>query len=336
MSAIIETKSVEFIVDSIKKWTDSEDAAIEFQIKQSGFNTDLVLRSGGNLFYVEIEGSGSASAVNNGIEKLNSNALKFEENGVPVLAVPFMGDVGRELCAKKNISWLDFSGNANIVAKGLRIQIEGKTNKFKPLGRPKDIFAPKSSRIARQLLIDPESYITQRELTAKIKLDEGLVSRVVREMEKNGLLVRNKNGAVKVKDRNLLLDAWHEKYDFGKHEIVKGFISDRNSDFILKNLVKTLDQNNLKYAVTGLSAAWILTKFATYRTTSIYLPEMPSEDILRNVNFNKGVFDGSATVKGINCVHPIQTYLDLKGHPERAKEAAQSIRENDFAWSINL
>ena len=41
---------------------------------------------------------------------------------------------------------------------------------------------------------------------------------------------------------------------------------------------------------------------------------------------DKGVFEGAEFVDGIRCVHPVQAYLDLKDHPERAAEAAEELR----------
>jgi len=39
-----------------------------------------------------------------------------------------------------------------------------------------------------------------------------------------------------------------------------------------------------------------------------------------------GVFEGAADFGGIRCVHPVQIYVDLKGHPERSAEAAEDLR----------
>ena len=41
---------------------------------------------------------------------------------------------------------------------------------------------------------------------------------------------------------------------------------------------------------------------------------------------DEGVFHGAQQVNGIRCVHPVQAYLDLKDHPERAREAADELR----------
>ena len=55
-----------------------------------------------------------------------------------------MGDIGRERCAEYGVSWRDLSGNARIVAPGLRILIDGKPKRYKRRGRPSTAFAPKS------------------------------------------------------------------------------------------------------------------------------------------------------------------------------------------------
>lgn len=351
MSGLQEKEALRKVVTLIKEWTANEGGEVDYNPTEKGFGIDLIQRAGNWVFSVEYKSSGAAQFVIGAIEKLNKNTGKISKNVIPVVAVPFMGETGRRLCIEKKISWLDLSGNADITAPGLRIHVEGKPNKFKSVGRPKDIFAPKSSRITRHLLIDPERYITQRELTHETNLDEGLVSRVVREMEKSGLLQRDSSaGGVKPKDPDILLDAWHEKYIFSKHRIIKGFIAERSSSLAVKNLVETFKNNNVNYALTGLSAAWMLSSFAAYRTASMYLSEEPSEELLQKANFTKGekgsnvwlvvpndegVFDGAFIREGIRCVHPVQIYLDLKGHPERAKEAAERLREEFLTWEKN-
>lgn len=326
----------------MKEWIGGDEGEIDCQPEEKGLQIDLVQKTGGWTFVFEHKNTGAAPAVISAIDMLNKYAGEVSENAIPVVAVPFMGDVGRRLCEERGVSWLDLSGNADIKAPGLRIHVEGKSNQFKSAGRPKDFFAPKSSRIARHLLIDPERLITQRELTHETELDEGLVSRVVREMERGGLLVRNSAGGVKPKDPDILLDAWHEKYDFLKHRIIKGHIAERTSDLVLSRLTTFFEIGETDYALTGLSAAWILSHFATFRTSTIYLRHFPSESELKALGFIKGekgsnawlvvpndegVFDGASDRQGVRCAHPVQVYLDLKGHPERAKEAAAALRE---------
>lgn len=351
MSVVQEKEALRKVVTLIKEWTANESGEVDYNPAEKGLEIDLIQRAGNWEFAVEYKSSGAAQFVIGAIENLTKNFEKVAENVIPVVAVPFMGETGRRLCAEKKVSWLDLSGNANITAPGLRIYVEGKPNKFKSVGRPKDVFAPKSSRITRHLLINPERYITQRELTNETNLDEGLVSRVVREMEKSGLLERDSSGGgVRPQDPDILLDVWREKYTFSKHRLIKGFVAERTSNLAVKNLVETFEINKVNYAVTGLSAAWLVSGFANYRTSSIYLTEEPSEELLKKAKFTKqekgsnvwlvvpndeGVFDGASYRENVRLVHPVQIYLDLQGHPERAKEAAERIREEFLTWEKN-
>jgi len=45
-----------------------------------------------------------------------------------------------------------------------------------------------------------------------------------------------------------------------------------------------------------------------------------------------GVFHGAEERDGLRCVHPVQAYLDLKEHPERAPEAAERLRAEFMNW----
>jgi hypothetical protein len=124
------------------------------------------------------------------------------------------GEVGKTLCEEGNVGWLDLSGNAHLVAPGVRIIVEGKPNRFKRPGRPRSLFAPKSSRIARYLLMKPGESFSQRELAEATRMDEGFTSRIVRKLEDQQLVTRESTGSVRVADFDGLLDAWREASDF--------------------------------------------------------------------------------------------------------------------------
>jgi len=225
----------------------------------------------------------------------------------------------------------------------LRVTIEGKPNQFKRPGRPRSVFAPKSARVVRRLLIEPESTFTQRALAKVAGLDEGFTSRIVRQLEEQSLVARNAAGEVKVADYNALLDAWREAYDFSKHHIVRGHIAARSGDEILRRVSDQLKHDKLDHAATGLAGAWLLNQFAGFRLVVFYVGQMPSAEARQEMNFHdeqkgenvwlvvpndEGVFDGAAERGGICCVHPVQLYMDLKDQPERSAEAAEQLRAN--------
>ena len=47
---------------------------------------------------------------------------------------------------------------------------------------------------------------------------------------------------------------------------------------------------------------------------------------------DEGVFQGASEQDELRCVHPVQVYLDLKNHPERAREAAEHLRTRLLDW----
>ena len=51
---------------------------------------------------------------------------------------------------------------------------------------------------------------------------------------------------------------------------------------------------------------------------------------------DEGVFHGASTTnEEIICVHPVQAWLDLHAHPERAEAVAQELRSEYLRWSTS-
>jgi len=307
---------------------------------------DLVIAAG-QTFVIEFYKSTSAAPIAAAAKKVRALAERVRRGAVPLVAVPFMGQVGRKVCEEAGVGWLDLSGNAHIIARGIRVIVEGKPNRFKAVGRPPNLFAPTSSRIVRWLLIHPAEHISQRAIARSTGLDEGFVSRLVARLEQDDYLVRNERGAVRPKDPALLLEAWREAYQFSKHTLRQGHVVARSGDALLRFVSDTFAEQGIEHAATGLAGAWALTRFAAFRVATVYLPVDPSPALLERLGCREGarganlwlvvpndagVFQGAVEQDGIRCVHPVQVYVDLKDHPERAPEAAERLRTELLTW----
>lgn len=308
---------------------------------------DISTSVSGNRFLVEYKSSASVGPLATAVAHLKLRAERQQNGELPLIVVPFMGQVGREICDRSGISWLDLSGNAKIVAPGLMIRIDGRPNKYSDRGRPPNVFAAKSSRIARQLLFEPRRFQSQADLARQTGLADGYVSKIVRRLEQEHFIDLNDRRALRPRDPNLMLDAWHGVYDFERHRIIKGHVATRSGDELLRRIARRFSEAELTYAATALGAAWLFTGFATFRLTTIYLQSMPSRSLLKEIEFaeepkganlwlvlpdDEGVFCGSQSHAGVQCVSPVQTYLDLKGQPERSKEAAIELRRKLLRW----
>ncbi|HUT53071.1 MAG TPA: type IV toxin-antitoxin system AbiEi family antitoxin [bacterium] len=308
---------------------------------------DALIEAGPFTFVVEWKGVAGAGAVAWAAKQARQYVRQLGKAAIPLVAVPFMGQVGSQVCEEAGVAWLDLSGNARIIAPGLRIVVEGKPNRFVRRGRPVSAFAPKSSRIARWLLMHQEQSFTQREIAEATEMDEGFTSRIVTRLEEDELVTRNYAGAIKPRDPDLLLDAWREEYDFSKHHIIAGHIPAQSGDALLRQIVAVMTKASIPYAATGLAASWLLDHFAGFRIVTVYVPEEPSPKLLESISFHEderganvwlavpndaGVFHEAKMHDKVRCVHPVQVYLDLKGHPERSQEAAEKLRANHLKW----
>lgn len=308
---------------------------------------DAVVDLGPHTFAIEWKASGAAASVSIAAERVKHYTDAFDRRAIPLVAVPFMGPVGRARCEEAGVAWLDLSGNGRILAPGIRVMVQGMPNRFKRRGRPSSPFAPKSARIARWLLMHPQESLTQREVAEATGMDEGFTSRVVARLEDDHLIARDEHGAIRASDPDLLLDAWCEDYDFSKHRIFRGHAAARTGDTLLRTLADRLHSQAIDYAATGLAAAWQMNRFAAFRLVTLYVTPSDGEALMsrlqvreeeRGANVwlvmpnDEGVLHGAAVHDHVRCVHPVQAYLDLMFQPERAKEAAEQLRKELLTW----
>jgi hypothetical protein len=285
-------------------------------------------------------------------EVASLRARGLPKRAIPLVVVPYMGESGRHACEAARVPWMDLSGNAHIVAPGLRIIVDGRPNQFKSPGRPSSVFAPKSARIVRWMLMHPAESFTQRELALATDMTEGYVSRIVSRLEEENYILRGgasgegehaPRSRLRVRDATILLDAWKEQYRFSKHHIIRGHVASRSGDALTRAVSDALASCGIEHAATGLSAAWQFTSFAAFRTATFFVKDDPSVAISSALGFraeprgsnlwfavpnDEGVFQGSESRDGVRCVHPIQAFLDLQEHPERAPEAAEHLYAN--------
>ena len=308
------------------------------------------LTAAGKRFLVEYKPAATTEQLGTALHRLaawtNANPL----GPVPLLVVPYMGPTGQQLCRSSGISWMDLSGNAEIAAPPISVRVQGEPNRFKRPGRPASMFSARSSRLARTLLLDPAQVYTQTRLAESTGLSPGFLSRLLPRYEEAGFVKRTPEGRTiqfHASDPSGLLDAWRAEYAFTDHTILRGHVAARTGPELLRELAANLNRLGQDYAATGLAAAWWGQPFAACRLATLYLPSWPSSTLLADLGFHEGergantwlvvpndtgVFAGARTLDGVRCISAVQVYLDLKGHPERAEEAAEELRRLHLFW----
>lgn len=301
---------------------------------------DLFIDAGGRRWAIQAKVSSSPGTVAGIAGQLKAAS----GNAIPLLVVPYMTPAGAKTASTRRLNWVDLSGNASLRDDDLYVSVQGRPNAFAARGRPASPFAPKSSRVARTLLLDPAHWWRQKELAQHAELDRGQVSRVVRRLTDDDLLERD-GDRLRPRDPNLLLDAWSDDYRFDRHDILTGHLSGNGME-LARDIHTRLHDAGADHAFTGLPAAWALDPFARFRLVSVYVvgdPRVAADEIgLRrnergaNVQIigpnDRGVFDGQRDADDLPCVAPVQVYLDLNHLPERATEAADHLRASHGLW----
>lgn len=348
MSMPSEAEAERRVERLLREWEGKKQTWVRRQEEETSHRGDFLIRLRDETLVGEYKRSSDISTIARAVEQLREE-IEQSVGDEPLLIVPYMGEKGAERCQEEGIGWIDLSGNAHLDTDSLFIHVEGKPNQFKRKGRPSNAFAPKSSRISRFLLIHPNRRFRQKEIAENTGVGRGWTSKVVRRLEEKAL-IRRVQGEIEVSDPSLMLSAWREKYDFTKHKILKGTVASKDSLDLTKRLASTFKSADVEYAATGLAAAWLLTQFARFRIVTFYLDKPPEEDLKRKVRLqedpkganvwlvvpnDEGVFHGSSEREQVRHVHPVQAYLDLKGHPERSEEAADSIKSKCFDWNTS-
>ena len=340
-------QAIEQAIGRLENILDQSSRHVDYGTSSIGtFLPDRIVSVGRYIFAIEWKRSGALGQVALAANQLIRVVQKSDSPLIPLLVVPYMGAKGRSYCEQLKVSWLDLSGNSAITADGLYVRERGHPNRYRRRGPLESPFGPKGSRIARWMLAHPDEIFRQRELASAVGLNEGYASRVIRKLLDSQLIAREAKG-IKLSDPDLLLDSWEEAYRFNRHALIPGHIPTPSGVELARNLAHTLNESGAEYAVTGLAAAWFQTGYAAFRLLTVYLREAPSPEFMSRLAFrseprgantwlvvpnDEGVFQANETLDEVRCVHPVQAYLDLQEHPERAKEAAEELHSRLLTW----
>ncbi|MDZ7772191.1 MAG: hypothetical protein U5K31_05545 [Balneolaceae bacterium] len=292
-------------------------------------------------FLIEYKSSNTSASVDQGMNHLINAKKDIDSNAVPLLVVPYMTSAGKKLCEGGGVSWIDLSGNAFIRHNNLYVRIEGKPNQFKKRGRPRNPFAPKSSRIVRHLLSNSSQRFYQKNLVEQTDVSKALVSQVINYLEEQNYVHRLEDQSIVIEDPTLLLNEWQSHYTLTDHSLTKGHIHSKNGGpELVKSLSQKLQDLGVENAFTGLASAWHYSPFSNFRLVTAYIQRPLGPNELRKIGMSlepkganvwliqpndTGVLWGGENYRDIRFVSPLQTYLDLGDLPERSDEARSEI-----------
>jgi len=263
--------------------------------------------------------------------------------GYPVIIAPYISSMGKEICKKIGVGFLDLSGNAYLDIDSFYMEIEGKPNRFKYPSEPTGLFNPKAERILRFYLLKDSgnkvSVNTYRIITKEIGVSLGQLSKVNKKLDEFGLWLEQSED-LKIIDKRKLLDLWRDKYRSERSEVLNLY-SIMQVPQIEKQLGEFCKKNKIQYALTMFSGANRLAPFTRYNVATSYfsgdveelkrnleLKEVPSGANLQIlVPYDDGVYYKAQEIDSVNVANPVQIYLDLYNYAGRGREQAEFLRE---------
>jgi hypothetical protein len=271
---------------------------------------------------------------------------EVDEEPYLLFVVPHLTDALLEVCRERRASIIDLNGRCYLRCPDLLVQLSplpGRRFRFEL--EPRNIYVGKSVRIVRAILSDPDRSWRQAELVEKSGATSGLVSRIVTYLVRQGLLEKTGSRNYHLTSVSALLDSWAKADDFQRRVNTVAFTALENDTVALaRRLRNALTHDGPHFAFTQWIAAWLRHPYTEPPVVSLYVPHLPSADLLDHLGLRRvheggrvwfhlpndeGVFRETRIVEDLPLVSDAQIYLDLLHTGLRGPEQAKALRE----WS---
>jgi len=271
---------------------------------------------------------------------------KIKKSALLLFVASYIGGKQMDILKELKISWMDLCGNMRIEIPGeVFIEKTGSKNKYPDSVPIKKIFQGTSSLVSRALLLKPEGFKSQYEITDFInscngKITKATVSRVIKKLY-DELLVEKLRSAIKVKDADALLDNLEKNYTlYSKIKSKYRYLIDNEQKFF------ATIRPSAEYAVCGFYAAKLKDLAITEQITIVVKnldefkqnieryynwqlePDFEYGNLTVIENDEPGVWFNLQRKKADNIVDDIELYLELMNDKPRGPKIAEQLKEN--------
>jgi len=285
---------------------------------------------------------------------LRWSAREANARSYPMVIAPFISPSSAEICKDAGVGFADLAGNCRLQFDRVYVEKRADENPFRKRRAQRSLFAPKSARILRLLLAQPNRAWKVAELAERAQVSLGQVSNLRQRLLGQEWASVQENGMRLSKPRELL-DAWRQAYRL-EPESTQSFYTLLHGEAMDKALRSAFAEAGgaRRAMLASYSAARWLAPYARAGTLYLYADgrgeaalrkhlklEAPGQGA--NVSLmrpkDEGVLlDAVEAANGVWCTSPIQTYLDLIVSGERGAEAAEHLFNERIAprWKAGL
>jgi len=273
-------------------------------------------------------------------------ALDLSQAGGTLLISSFLSPAIRRELAAREMSFADLTGNVRIMLSrpGLFMETTGATSDPSPLRPQRSLKGAKASRVVRAL-VDWSPPFRLTEIGARSLVDVGHVSRMLTQLEQEGLLTRKPRGAVTEVNWEELIRRWTQDYQVTRSNAATYMFEPRG----LASLLAGLRATTLRYALTGSVAASMRAAVAPAALAMLYVDDrgtVADELKLRPADSGGNVvllvpkdslpLEGTTREQDLVLAAPSQVAADLLSGPGRSSSEAEAfldwMKEHEDVW----
>ena len=349
MPTTVKVTGQRLVEEAEKALRDCLERAPFFSIKRvqreprlGSVSPDIALKlktsDGEQMVLVEVKTSGQPRVVREAVNQLLRYQSRIPE-AYGVLVAPYVSPQSAQICRESGIGYVDLAGNCRLSFRQAYLEREGRPNPVPQRRDLRSLYAPRTTRVLRVLLLNPKKIWKLQPLAQEARVSLGQVYNV-KKLLADREWIRTDEGGLCLVEPGSLLTEWSQNYTY-RRNAARDFYSLDGPPEIESKLAIACRDGGIQYALTGFSAAARLAPMVRYQRVTTYvsgdfgdlvkalgLKEVPSgANVTLLSPYDDGVFYGAADVNGVRIVSPVQAYLDLTGFRGRGEEAAVFLLE---------
>lgn len=313
--------------------------------REREFLSDAVVRYAGVETPIAIE---VKFRVNSAVAHLIVHQAQRLDTPLVVVAAE-MTDKARGILAEAGIGLVDGLGNLHLELPGLLMRISGTRRARRQSGPIR--LSGKSSLVVQAMLLDVERTWQIPDLAQRCGVSVGLVHRVLRRLEEEGVIEVRGAGPSKTRmltEPTALLDLWAEEHH-DRPERRLTYMLTPTLEQLIDDLGGGLEAAEVEYALTGPAAATRVAPFISnllvaevwvastvdIRDVCTRIDAMPV-DSGPNVVFlqerNDAPLAFRTRIDDVWTANRFRLYVDLLRNPQRGREQAEHLRRETIRF----
>ncbi len=332
------------LLPKAKAWEERTD------VKIAGHAAGLVVRfrlvDQEHTVVVEVSSLGQPRQIRGAVTRFSE--IRRELPGAyPVAAAVYIGPQSARILKSHNLGYVDLSGNCYLAFENVLIEKEGKKN-LRPSTRPlRSLFAPRATRVARVLLVEPARAWRLEELARAAEVSLGHAHNVVKRLQELAWVERDENQRIRLGKPADLLEGWCESYTYRANEMSAYAAPERVTRAFMSAIARAATAEGRRYAFTLNAGVSLVAPSLRVPAVHCYLDGDPAPlaaalglrataepdgAVHFLAPYDPGVFYATLEKGGLTVVCLPQLYADLVHYERRGREQAEHLRREAMGY----